>query len=169
MLIVIEVTQCSGTLLNNVTGDNTPYVLAAHHCENGVPGGGAPENAASLVVYWDATSACGADLGSIYDPGVAAQMGATTVVEQQDAWLVQLNSSPVVGDAQFAGFDASGAAVQGGYTVHHALGYNKQFTQWFGQAYPTQEDHVLGTGYLSHFLETVNQLGNIGPGASEAV
>lgn len=165
--IVIEnAYQCSGTLLNNVTGDNTPYVLTARHCENGVPGGGAPENAASLVVYWDATSACGADLGSIYDPGVAAQMGATTVVEQQDAWLVQLNSSPVVGDAQFAGFDASGAAVQGGYTVHHALGYNKQFTQWFGQAYPTQEDHVLGTGYLSHFLETVNQLGNIGPGAS---
>jgi hypothetical protein len=165
-IVVGNMYQCTGTLINDVPGDNTPYVLTARHCENGVLGGGAPSNATNLTVYWDATTPCGSTLGSIYDPAIATQTGATTVVEQQDAWLVKLDESPIVTDAQFAGFDASGAAVQGGYTVQHSLGYNKQLTEWFGQAYQTQQSGVLGSGYVSNFLETVNQLGNIGPGAS---
>jgi hypothetical protein len=50
--------------------------------------------------------------------------------------------------------------------VHHAIGHNKQLTQWFGQAYLSQQSDVLGSNYVSNFLETVNQLGNVGPGAS---
>jgi hypothetical protein len=88
------------------------------------------------------------------------------VVEQQDAWLIRLDANPVVADAQLAGFDASGGAVQGGYTIHHAEGYDKQFTGWFGQAAAVQQSDVLGSTYVSNFWETVNQLGNIGPGAS---
>ena len=53
-----------------------------------------------------------------------------------------------------------------GYTIHHAEGNDKQFTGWFGQAAVVQQSDVLGTTYLSNFLETVNQTGNIGPGAS---
>jgi hypothetical protein len=79
---------------------------------------------------------------------------------------VRLDASPVVTDAQFAGFDASGGAVQGGYTIHHAEGYDRQFTEWYGQAYAIQQSGVLGTTYESNFWETVNQLGNLGPGAS---
>jgi hypothetical protein len=165
-LVVANLYQCTGTLLNDVPADNTPYLLTARHCENGVYGGGQPSNASGLTVYWDATSSCGAALGSIYDPSIVTQTGATTVVEQQDAWLVKLDENPVAKDAQFAGFDASGAAVQGGYTIHHALGYDKQLTGWFGQAYSTQASGVLGVGFISNFLETVNSQGNIGPGAS---
>ena len=145
---------------------NSPYVLTARHCENGALGGGMPSRASSLTVYWDAVSSCGAALGSLYDPSIATQTGATTVVEQQDAWLVKLDENPVVKDAQFGGFDASGTAVQGGYTIHHALGFDKQLTDWFGQAYSAQQSGVLGVSYVSDFLETVNSLGNIGPGAS---
>jgi lysyl endopeptidase len=158
--------QCTGTLINDVPGDNTPYVLTARHCENGVLGGGDPSAASTVTVYWDATTPCGQALGALYDPGVATQTGATTVVEQQDAWLIQLHYSPVVADAQFVGFDASGGATQAGYTVHHALGNNKQFTAWFGQAIALQQSDVLGVNYVSNFLEVVNQLGNVGPGAS---
>jgi hypothetical protein len=165
-VVIQNVYQCTGTLVNDVPGDNTPYILTARHCENGAVGGGAPSNAANLTVYWDATTPCGSTLGSIYDPGIATQTGATTIVEQQDAWLVKLDESPAVTDAQFAGIDASGAALTGGYTVHHALGHSKQFTQWFGQAYLSQQSDVLGSNYVSNFLETVNQLGNVGPGAS---
>ena len=53
------------------------------------------------------------------------------MVEQQDAWLIRLDESPVVTDAQFAGLDASGGTIQGGYTIHHALGYDKQYTTWY--------------------------------------
>lgn len=158
--------QCSGSLINDVPGDNMPYVLTARHCETGHLGGGNPGAASAVTVYWDATTACGAALGSIYDTSLPTQTGAQTMVEQQDAWLIELDVNPVVSDAQFAGFNAAGGAVQGGYTIHHAEGYDKQFTGWFGQAAAVRESGVLGTTYVSNFWETVNQIGNIGPGAS---
>lgn len=165
-IIVGNVSQCSGVLLNDVPEDNTPYVVTARHCETGVYGGGNPGAASSVTVYWDATTPCGAALGSIYDGNLPTQTGAQTMVEQQDAWLIKLDGSPVVSDAQFAGFDASGAAIEGGYTIHHAAGYDKQFTEWFGQAAAVEASDVLGSAYVSNFWETVNQLGNVAPGAS---
>ena len=165
-LVIGNLYQCSGVLINDVPGSNTPYVLTARHCETGVLGGGNPGADAKVTVYWDATTPCGATLGSIYDTSVQTQTGSQTTVEQQDAWLIKLDVSPVVSDAQFAGFDASGAAVQGGYTIHHAEGNDRQYTGWFGQAAQLQQNGVLGTTYVSNFWETVNQLGNVGPGAS---
>lgn len=165
-LIIGNEWECTGVLINDVPHDNTPYVLTARHCENGQLGGGNPSAASLVTVYWDATTPCGTALQSFYDPGIPTQTGAQTAVEQQDAWLIELDVNPVVSDAQFAGFDASGSAVQGGYTIHHAEGYDKQFTAWFGQAYRLQESGVLGSACVSNFLETVNQIGNIAPGAS---
>jgi hypothetical protein len=165
-LVVGDLYQCSGVLINDVPGSNTPYLLTARHCETGTLGGGNPGAASTVTVYWDATTSCGQALGSIYDSSVQTQTGAGTVVEQQDAWLIKLDQSPVVSDAQFAGFDASGGGVTDGYTVHHAEGYDKQFAGWFGQAATVQASGVLGTSYVSNFLETVNQVGNIAPGAS---
>ena len=165
-LVVENLYQCTGTLINDVPGDNTPYVLTARHCETGQLGGGNPAAASGVTVYWNATSTCGTPLGSIYDGGLPSQTGARTVVEQQDAWLIELDTNPVVADAQFAGFDASGGAVTGGYTIHHAQGGDKQFVAWSGVAFALEENDALGSAYLSNFLETVNQTGNIGPGAS---
>jgi len=158
--------QCTGALINDVPHDNTPYVLTARHCENGVLGGGNPGAASATTVYWDATTSCGSSLGSLYDPGIPTQTGAQTVIEQQDAWLIQLDVNPVVADAQFAGFDASGGVVQGGYTIQHAEGNDKQFTAWNGPAFALQQSNVLNVTYVSNFWETVNAIGNIGPGAS---
>jgi len=165
-LIIGNLWECTGVLLNDVPGDNTPYVLTARHCQTGKLGGGDPGAASTVTVYWDAVTSCGAALGSVYDANLSAQTGAQTIVEQQDAWLIKLDVNPVASDAQFAGFDASGGAVQGGYTIHHAEGYNKQFVEWYGRAYAVQQNNVDGTSYSSNFLETVNQLGNVGPGAS---
>ena len=166
-VVVGNLYQCTGVLINDVPEDNTPYVLTARHCETGQLGGGNPGAASSATVYWDATTPCAStSLGSIYDPGIPTQTGAQTMVEQQDAWLILLDVNPVASDAQFAGFDASGGAVQGGYTIQHAEGYDKQFTAWFGQAAPVSASGVLGTTYQSNFWETVNSVGNVGPGAS---
>jgi hypothetical protein len=166
-LVIGNLYQCTGVLLNNVPGDSTPYMLTARHCETGRLGGGDPGAASSAVVYWNATTPCGATLGSLYDGDTTTfQTGATTMVEQQDAWLIRLDLSPVANNAQLAGFDATGGAVQGGYSIHQAEGYDEQFAGWFGKAAAVQESGVLGVSYLSNFLETVNQTGNIGPGAS---
>jgi hypothetical protein len=165
-LVIGNQYQCTGAMINDVARDNSPHLLTARHCETGKPGGGSPGAAANVTVYWDAVTPCGDTLGSIYDPNSPIQTGAQTLVEQQDAWLILLDENPVVSDAQLAGFDASGGAVQGGYTVDHAEGANKQYAGWFGQAAAIQESDVLGVTYVSNFLETVNAVGNIGPGAS---
>jgi hypothetical protein len=165
-LVIGNEFQCTGTLINDVPQDNTPYVLTARHCETGNLGGGDPSAAANVTVYWDAVTPCGQALGSLYDPGIQTQTGATTIVEQQDAWLIELDANPVASDAQFAGFDARGGSIVGGYTIHHALGFDQQFTEWFEQALSVQQSDVLGSSYVSDFWEVVNQLGNIGPGAS---
>lgn len=166
-IIVGNEYQCTGTLLNNVLGDQVPYVLTARHCQNGRYGGGAPSAASSITVYWNAMNACGSPLGSLlYAPRTSRQTGATTVVEQQDAWLVRLDSTPVVDDAHFAGFDASGSAINGGYSVHHSLGYSRQFTRWAGVPYVSTRPGVHGVSFTSNFLDTVNELGTTGPGSS---
>jgi hypothetical protein len=165
-LVISNLFQCTGTLVNAVQGDNTPYILTARHCETGVLGGGNPSIANDVTVYWDAVSPCNSTMLSIYQSNIVTQSGAVTVVEQQDAWLIRLNESPAVSDAQLAGFDASGGTIQGGYTVHHALGYDKQFTAWTGSALSVQQSGVLGSTYQSNFWEVVNGVGNIGPGAS---
>ena len=160
---------CTGTLINNIAQDNTPYILTARHCQNGKYGGGDPSVASSVSVYWNALSACGTPLGSVYyTPSSARQSGATTVVEQQDAWLIKLDASPVVSDAHYAGFDAAGASMTGGYSIHHSLGYNKQFTRWFGPALPNSLSNVLGSAFVSDLIDTVNEFGASGPGSSGA-
>ena len=165
-LVVGNLYQCTGTLINDVPGDNTPYILTARHCQTGKLGGGNPGAAATVTVYWNAMTACGQALGSLYDPNVPVQTGAASLVEQQDAWLIQLDASPVVTGAQFAGFDASGTAVQGGYTIHHALGFDKQLVNWRGAALAQHRLGVLGVTYASDFWDVVNAAGNSGPGAS---
>jgi hypothetical protein len=166
-IIIGNVGQCTGTLLNDTSGDGAPYVLTARHCENGMLGGGSPQAAGSVTVYWDAVTPCGSTLGSIYDVNVATQSGATTAVEQQDAWLLQLDQPPVVSDAYFSGWDATGSIFSGGYSIHHALGNDKQFVSWFGQ--PVLQSipaSTLNIGYTSNFWGVVNQLGRTGAGAS---
>jgi hypothetical protein len=159
--------QCTGTLLNNTRGDRTPYVLTARHCESAALGGGAPGAASSVSVYWDAVTPCGQTLGSIYDGSAPSQSFATTVVEQQDAWLIKLADPPVVNDAYWAGWDATGGTFNGGYSIHHALGSNKQFVAWFGQALLQHiPAKTLGVSYDSTFWGVVNQTGSVGAGAS---
>ncbi len=166
-VVVSDLYQCTGTLLNNTRNDKTPYILTARHCQTGKLGGGDPEAAARVTVYWDAVTTCGVTLGSIYDGTALSQTGATTLVEQQDAWLLRLDAPPLAGDAAYAGWDATGGTFVGGYSVTHALGDDKQYIGWYGQ--PVLQ-HLSGqqlqVGYQSTFWGLVNQLGSSGGGAS---
>ena len=166
-IVVGNIGQCTGTLLNNTRGDATPYFLTARHCENGQPGGGNPAAASTVVVYWDATSPCGAALGSIYDLNVLTTSGGTTVIEQQDAWLIRLNSPPPTPVPYFAGWDATGGSFVGGYSVHHAQGSDKQFVSWFGQPVLISiPGTTLNVGFDSKYWGVVNDVGSVGAGAS---
>jgi hypothetical protein len=160
---------CTGTLMNNTSNDATPYVLTARHCQTGTMGGGDPDAASAVTIYWDAVTACGSVLGSIYTGGTMTQSGATTVVEQQDAWLIRLNSAPAAPDAWFAGWDATGGVFTGGYSIHHALGNNKQYVMWSGQAvWQSMPRAAVRVNYESTFWGLVNGVGHTGAGASGA-
>jgi hypothetical protein len=166
-LLVGNQIQCTGTLLNNTRNDRAPLILTARHCQNGKMGGGAPQMASAITVYWDAVTACGSSLETIYDGSAPAQRGAATLVEQQDAWLVQLDSAPLANDAFWAGWDATGGAFTGGYSIHHALGYKKQYVGWYGQSLAQSfSGKTLGVGYNSNFWGLVNQVGSVGSGSS---
>jgi len=159
--------SCTGTLLNNTSNDATPYVLTARHCQNGQMGGGNPDAAATVTVYWDAVTACASTLGSIYEGTTITQFGAVTMVEQQDAWLIRLNAPPAARDAYFAGWDATGSVFTGGYSIHHALGNDKQYVGWYGQAvYQKMARASVGVNYESTFWSLVNGIGSTGAGAS---
>lgn len=166
-LIIGNLYQCSGTLLNDTSSDGTPYVLTARHCESGQLGGGNPEAASTITVFWDAITPCGADLGTVYDSNAVAQVGATTVFEQQDIWLIQLDGPPAATDAFYAGWDASGQTFSGGYTIHYALGSDQQYVEWGGTDVLLQiPGATLDIPYDSTFWGVVNSVGNVGAGAS---
>jgi len=166
-LVIENLGLCSGVLLNDVPEDGIPYVLTARHCENGNPDGGDPGAASGVTAYFDATTPCGQPLDSIYSASTAAITGATTVVEQQDAWLIRFNGPVPVSDAFYSGWDATGATFVGGYTAHYGEGNTRQFTGWYGQAYYQQvPGSELNVGFESTFWDLVNQIGSIAPGAS---
>jgi hypothetical protein len=166
-LVIQNLGLCSGVLVNDALGDGVPYVLTARHCENGNSDGGDPGAAAGVTAYFDATTPCGQTQGTIYSANTATVSGATTVVEQQDAWLIRLDGSVPAPDAFYSGWDATGGSFVGGYSAHYALGNTRQYTGWYGQAYyQLVPGSQLGVGYNSTFWELVNQVGSIGPGAS---
>lgn len=159
-IVIGGVALCTATLVNNLRNDGTPYLLTARHCQD-TPHSG-------VVVYWDAVTACGAQLGSVYDTQTPAFLHtANTVFEQQDVWMIRLTSPVNPASPYFAGWDATGSTFVGGYSVHHALGRSRQYTEWFGQAHlMSLPASTLGLGYDSTFWGVVNSTGNVGSGAS---
>jgi lysyl endopeptidase len=166
-VVINNLSQCTGTLVRNVPNDGTPYVLTARHCQSSASDGGPTGTAVNARVYWNVVSACGAALGSIYSSGAQSQLGATSIVEQQDVWLLRLAAPPVATSAKYAGWDATGAGIVGGYSVHHARGNAQQYTRWYGQAVLlTMTPAELGSGYTAKFWGVVNELGSVAPGSS---
>jgi lysyl endopeptidase len=166
-IVIANKFECSGTLLNDLPQDGAPYVLTARHCENGEDGGGDPGAASSVQVYWNSVTACGQSLMSIFDSYSQVQSGATTVVEQQDEWLIRLDTQPTFSAVYYAGWDASGATLVDGYSVDYSNADTQQYVTWTGAA--ITEDlsaQDLGVGYASAYWGVVNGLGSIDHGAS---
>lgn len=158
---------CTGTMVNNTARDNTPYLLTARHCASGSFYAAATDMAPTIVVYWNAVTACGEPLGSVlYSPNPQRQAGARTVFEQKDTWVVRLDEEPVVDDVHLAGFDAGGGELDGGYSIHFAVIYNKQYTRWHGRAFRFLRPPDALAPFPLEVLAVVNEFGVAGPGAS---
>ena len=106
--------ECTGTLLNDVPQDNTPYLLTANHCGFGTSG----EPAASVTVYWNYQALnCAGTRGSLKD----AQTGAAVVASNtnSDFALLRLDAPPLSSyNVYYAGWDVAGSNPQSGVSIH---------------------------------------------------
>ena len=113
---------CSGTLMNNVRQDFTPYFLTADHC------GVRTNNAASMVVFWNYQNSTCRQPGSVASGGIGnglrnqfnsgARFRAT--LSDSDFTLVELDD-PVEKDFNlfFSGWNRGTALTDTSICVHH--------------------------------------------------
>lgn len=118
---------CTGTLINNLRQDDTPYVLTADHCEIGSSG----SPASGVVAYWNFQNSVCAGTDNADD--IQAQTGTTLIADDRgtDFTLLRLNTPPSASfNVYFAGFDAGGTGGTGGVGIHHPQGDAKKISRY---------------------------------------
>jgi hypothetical protein len=87
--ILILGSTCSGSLINNVDSDGTPYVLTAHHCI-----GSTYEANNSIFVFNYESPTCGGSDGSVNQSITNSTYRASSGFPHTDFSLVELSSMP---------------------------------------------------------------------------
>ena len=119
---------CTGTLINNTSFDQTPYVLSANHCINfGEYDAVTNPETGGFVFYWNyESSACGLEASPSFHTTVGASLIANSAEDAlygSDFALFLLDENPAqFYDVHFAGFDASGITSTGAACIHHPMG-----------------------------------------------
>ncbi len=111
---------CTGTVINNMNQDQTPYVLTANHCYSNP----------STWVFWFNWEAAGC-ANPASSPAYQSLSGATLKARRanSDFCLVQINSAiPANYNASYAGWDATGNVPQSGACIHHPSGDIKKIS-----------------------------------------
>jgi len=154
---------CTGTMINNMNQDQTPYFLTANHC------GIRDNNAASLVTYWNfETNVCGGNPDGVLNQATTG--GATVIAgnSQSDITLLKLNNSPDPSyGVTFAGWDNTPEEYTlPGVCIHHPSGDEKRIS--------FENDPMKSTNYLqsnvspsgTHVKVADWDLGTTEPGSS---
>jgi PKD repeat protein len=159
---------CTGALVNNVKGDETPYFLTANHCIS------TSAEAATLVTYFNyenssCTSSDASDSQTL--SGATFKSGSS----YSDFSLLLLNEyPPETYNPFFAGWDASGVNPSSGACIHHPEGTakcisieNNQVTSYPRSILWSDDDGgaISTTQANTHWLVTFNE-GNTESGSS---
>ncbi|WP_029920732.1 trypsin-like serine peptidase [Nevskia soli] len=116
---------CTGQLVNDVPGDNTPFFLTANHCEVGQT---LTTPASSVVVYWNyQASGCSGGAGPLNH----TQSGAKLIAGDSgaDFTLIQLNQTPDPSyNVWYAGWDVTGTPATSGADIHQPGGDVKKIS-----------------------------------------
>jgi lysyl endopeptidase len=150
---------CSGALINNTSGDLTPYFLTAHHC------GVTAATAATVVVYWNYQNCPCRTPGSAASGGAGNgslgqfQTGSTVRADyaSTDVTLLELDD-PIAAavNAHWAGWDRTGADASSAVGIHHPGGEEKRIsfendpttvTSYYGTAVPGDGTHIRVTDW----------------------
>ena len=145
-LVVLNSATCTGTLMNNTSGDGRPYLLTAKHCYTATGSTDPVRAAASLRMAWNAVAGCGSTLVSAWTSGAPVSEGAIHRAEYGDTWLVELASRPSEAVLPwYAGFDA-GDQIPTGQIVgmHNGLARQRQLLSTSGLPRRTRVAGCLG-------------------------
>ncbi|MEM1325350.1 MAG: 3-coathanger stack domain-containing protein [Bacteroidota bacterium] len=125
-ILINGVETCTGTLINNIANNCTPYFLTAEHCIDGTYDAVTNPDISGAVFYWNYERAGCANSGSVPNETTA---GATVVANADppsgdasasDFALFELTEDPSDDyDVYIAGFDASGSPGTNGVGIHH--------------------------------------------------
>lgn len=114
--------RCTGTLLNNLNNDATPYILTAGHCIN-------IESYASEAIFYfnyESPDCEDSDVEPVSISGaslVAAGFHVPSQYDSLDFSLLQMSETPPLEyGVYYAGWDATGSEVDSVYSLHHPEG-----------------------------------------------
>lgn len=133
---------CSGALVNNTGADRTPYFVTAEHCVS------TPEEAATMVFYWNYQNETCRSLGSSEngtvtddDPNEQTSSGAVLrarsgnwhdqekIAGKPDLTLVEIDDDiPDAYNLYLSGWSRAGDATNDGVTIHHPKGHGKRIS-----------------------------------------
>lgn len=168
---------CSGTLLNNVRQDCTPYFLAALHCADDGNGDIAPQSDFNQWVFYFnyQSTGCANPLlegevvtnNTITGADIKAHSSDPTISTGSDLLLVEFqNSIPETYNVFYAGWDRGTDATTGGYGIHHPSGDIKKIST-FTETTGTQGWNQAGvTHHTLRWVATANGHGITEGGSS---
>lgn len=143
---------CSGTLINNVRKDSTPYLLTASHCQLGT-------NSIFVFGYENSSPNCLTNADGTLNNSIS---GAFSRAENSysDFKLFELSITPPPSyNAYYAGWDANGVAPFESTTIHHPSGDIKKISQDY--------DTAISSAYSPPNNNTHWQVGNWESGTTE--
>ena len=125
-IIINGIETCTGSLINNIAQDCTPYFLTANHCIDPTYDAVTNPDISGSVFYWNYERPDCDNTGAV---PIETTAGATVIANSNppggngtasDFALFELTEDPSdVYDVWVAGFDASGDSGTGGVGIHH--------------------------------------------------
>jgi hypothetical protein len=164
---------CSGSLVNNVRNDNTPYVLTADHCAFQAGHYASEADLNQWLFYFNYESPFCED--PLQEPILQSMVGASKIAQGgnlgstgSDFFLVRLNEAvPPEYNPYFLGWSAVDEISNSGVTIHHPEGDIKKISTYIT---PLVTSNWFGSGYQSHWkvfwTETENGWGVTEGGSS---
>lgn len=123
---------CTGTVINNVNNDKTPYVLTADHCASTA----SAEDLNQWIIYFNYQSTTCSN--PTIAPASKTMTGATEIASSSNAgvlgsdfYFVLLNQNiPTDYNAYFMGWDRTGDGSTNGASIHHPQGDIKKISTY---------------------------------------
>jgi PKD repeat protein len=156
---------CSGSFVNNVRGDGTPYFLSANHCLS------SGSLASTLVLYFNYESgSCNSADSTTNQTMSGSSLMATN--SYSDFTLLKLKQNPPLSYyPYYAGWDASGRTSSNGTCIHHPGGSLKSIA--IDNNPPTNLDYSInwdkgGVSFPNSHWVTEFDIGAVEEGSSGA-